>query len=530
MIAGKQYTLADVAGIAKRRKWLVVAPLAVASIATFLFVRTLPNRFRSETLILVVPQRVPESYVKSTVTARIEDRLQSISQQILSRTRLERIILDFNLYAAKRRSGIMEDIVEQMRKDIDVQVIKGDAFRVSYAGDEPRTVMQVTQRLATLFIDENLRDRETLAEGSYQFIEAQLVDARRRLVEHERRLEEYRRRYAGQLPTQFQSNLQMIQNTQIQIQVLTEAMARDRDRRLMVERAIADAAVGETVIAPAPALAAPSQGELAAGTAAQQLVAARQMLRQLELRLKPEHPDIGHMHRLIANLTQKAGEEAARPPDAVDKSSVSPPSAGDLAREHRLNELRIELSNLDRQLARREQDEKQLRQVVSEYQARLEATPARESELTELMRDYAMVQQAYTSLLGKKEESRVAANLERNQIGEQFKVLDPARLPEKPESPNRTQLNLLGAAVGLALGIGLTLLLEMMDSTLKTADDVRSALALPVLALVPLIIATREETHTKRRRLLITLAAMGATAGLAGALLIWKFGLAAAGV
>ncbi len=131
----------------------------------------MPNRYRSETLILVVPQRVPESYVKSTVTARIEDRLQSISQQILSRTRLERIIQDFNLYATERRAGVMEDIVEQMRRDIDVQIVKGDAFRVSYTGDDPRTVMQVTERLASLFIEENLRDRAVLAEDSYQFLD-----------------------------------------------------------------------------------------------------------------------------------------------------------------------------------------------------------------------------------------------------------------------------------------------------------------------------------------------------------------------
>ena len=165
--------------------------------ATAVVSRKLPDLYRSDTLILVVPQRVPESYVKSTVTSRIEDRLQSISQQILSRTRLERIIQDFNLYAEERQTGIMEDIVEQMRADIKVDVVKGDAFRVSYIGRDPRTVMKVTERLASLFIEENLRDREVLAEGTNQFLEAQLEDARRRLVEHEKKLEVYRRQSRG---------------------------------------------------------------------------------------------------------------------------------------------------------------------------------------------------------------------------------------------------------------------------------------------------------------------------------------------
>src|SRR5262249_12793809 len=148
--------------------------------------RVLPDRYRAETLILIVPQRVPESYVRSTVTSRIEDRLQSIGQEILSRTRLEKIIQDFNLYAAERRAGIMQDGVEQMRKDISDDVVKGDAFRIAYVGGEPRTVMQVTDRLASLFIEENLKDRELLAEGTNEFLETQLEDARHRLIEQEK--------------------------------------------------------------------------------------------------------------------------------------------------------------------------------------------------------------------------------------------------------------------------------------------------------------------------------------------------------
>jgi len=182
MLPGKVYKPEDVLQILRRRIWLLLVPFSIVSAATATYSRYLPDIFRSETLILVVPQRVPESYVRSTVTTRIEDRLQSISQQILSRTRLERIIQDFNLYVEQRRTGIMEDIVEQMRRDIVIQVVKGDAFRVSYTGQDPRTVMKVTDRLASLFIEENLRDREVLAEGTNQFLEAQLEDSRRRLL------------------------------------------------------------------------------------------------------------------------------------------------------------------------------------------------------------------------------------------------------------------------------------------------------------------------------------------------------------
>src|SRR5262245_53506822 len=214
MIPGKKYTPEDILQMAWRHKWLIAIPAIVIGFGAAGVSRYLPNQYRSETLILVVPQRVPESYVRSTVTTRIEDRLQSIAQQILSRTRLERIIQDFNLYAKERRTGIMEDVVEGMRKDIVVQVVKGDAFRVTYSGADPRTVMRVTERLASLFIEENLRDREVLAEGTNQFLEAQLDDARRRLIEQEKKLEAYRKRFSGELPSQLDSNLQAIQNQQ----------------------------------------------------------------------------------------------------------------------------------------------------------------------------------------------------------------------------------------------------------------------------------------------------------------------------
>src|SRR5499426_9752 len=185
MLPGKTYNPEDLVRIIKDRIWVLLVPFAIISAATALVVHTLPDRYRSETVILVVPQRVPEEYVRSTVTTRIEDRLQSLVQQILSRTRLERIVRDFDLYAKERKTGIMEDVIERMRRDIGVEVLRGDSFRITYMGDNPRTVMQVTERLASLFIEENLRDREVLAEDTNQFLEAQLEDARHRLLEQE---------------------------------------------------------------------------------------------------------------------------------------------------------------------------------------------------------------------------------------------------------------------------------------------------------------------------------------------------------
>ncbi len=518
MIPGKQYTPADLVHIARRNWWLVLLPFVVITTATCIVATYLPNRYRSETLILVVPQRVPESYVKSTVTTRVEDRLQSISQQILSRTRLERIIHDFKLYDPEVRSRLMEDVVEQMRRDIDVEIVKGDAFRIGYIGRDPRTVMKVTERLASLFIEENMRDRTVLAEDSYEFLDSQLEEARRRLVDHEQKLEAYRRRYSGELPTQVESNLQVIQSTELQIQALTESMARDRDRRAMLERMLADASLPDAPAQAAPA--APAGGEPAAGTALQQLTAARQALQQLSVRLKPEHPDIVRLKRTIASLEQKAEMEAAQTPLTV--AEVKPDSPVAAARLSRLKDTQAEVASIDRQLARKAEEERKLRAVVETYQARVEAAPTRESELVALTRDYDTDQRSYTSLLAKKEDSKIAANLERRQIGEQFKVLDPARQAEKPFSPNRGQIDMMGALAGLAVGLGLVALREFTNSTFKNDDEVVQALALPVLAMVP-VMQSRREDRSRRRRLIALWASSAAVVAVGATLIVWTF-------
>jgi polysaccharide chain length determinant protein (PEP-CTERM system associated) len=511
VIPGKKYTPDDLFDIAKRRKWLIVVPfLLVASGSAVVSHRT-PNQYRSETLILVVPQRISESYVRSTVTSRIEDRLQSISQQILSRTRLEQIILEFNLYVDARKTGAMENIVDSMRKQINVETVKGDAFRVSYVSGDPQAAMKVTNRLASLFIEENLRDRAVLAEDTNQFLESQLLNARQRLAEREKKVEEYRRRYSGELPSQVESNLQVIQNTQLQVQALVQSIDRDRDRRLVLERSIAEAASNPRIDV-APAI------EAAPGvTVTDQLDAARTDLQDLESRLKPEHPDVGAARRKVRDLETRLAADPVPPAAPVVRPSSAPAPA-----QPRLRALEAEMQNLDRQIASKEVEETRLRGVMTMYQARVEAAPTRESEMIEITRDYNTLQQVYANLLTKGEDSKVSANLERRQNGEQFRILDPARVPESPFSPDRVRINVMGALGGLALGLGLAALLEYRDSSLRTDEDVVTSLSLPVLAMIPLISTTADD----RRGLLVRRTAALAAAAVAFASVValaWKF-------
>jgi polysaccharide chain length determinant protein (PEP-CTERM system associated) len=491
--------------ILRRRAGLVMVTTALVSAATAAAVLLLPNRYRSETLILVVPQRVPETYVKSTVTAKIEDRLQSITQEILSRTRLERIIRDFDLYGAERRTRLMETIVEDMRKDIDVKVVKGDAFRVAYVGDDAPTVMRVTNRLASLFIEENLRDREALAEGTNHFLEAQLADARQRLVEHEKKLEEYRRRFSRELPSQLAPNLQVIQNVQLQIQSLIDSANRDADRQAIVERQLRETE-REIDTESGAAVAVPGADALAtvtpAADTAQQLAVARTTLAVMERRLGPAHPDLQRLQNTVRALEAKAAVDAHAIADEGRPAAPSSPAGA--MRQARTADLRMEIEQLDRQLALKRAEERRLRDVGQEYQQRIERVPARESELAELTRDYSTLQTLYQSLLAKQEESKIAADLERRQIGAQFKLLDPARVAERPFSPRRWVFDLIGMAGGLALGLTLVGFTEHRDRTFNTSNEIRNELTLPVLAVVPLMESDDEQRRGAKRRFMVT--------------------------
>ena len=513
MLPGKTYRPEDILQMAKRRIAWLVLPFALASAGTAVWAYRLPDRYRSQTVILVVPQRVPEAYVRSTVTTRIEDRLNAITQQILSRTRLERIVHDFNLYPEERRTGIMEDVIERMRiRDVRVDVVRGDSFSVSYQGSDPRTVARVTERLAALFVEENLREREVLAEGTNQFLEAQLEDARRRLIEQEKRVEEYRKRYAGQLPEQLESNLQVLQNTQVQLQAIGESINRDRDRRLLLERMIGDLEQQAVDARPTATIAPPDRAtpDIVSGSLEQQLAAARTAQATMERRLKPAHPDLIRVNRVIGELEQKIAEANAT---RSTRAEPPPSNPADVARQKRLQELRLELGQVDSQLGAKLREHDRLRGQAGEYQKRAEAAPTRETEWTELTRDYQTLQTLYTTLLAKGEESKMAANLERRQIGEQFKVIDPARVPEKPFSPNRRQITLLGMAAGLALGIALVALLEYRDRSFRTDSEVRQLLSLPVLAVVPLMQSPREQKWAFRKRVVLGLGLGGTLAG-----------------
>jgi polysaccharide chain length determinant protein (PEP-CTERM system associated) len=500
VLPGKTYSPEEIIRIAGRRTWLIVIPLALGLLVAVTVSKRLPNQYRSETLIMLVPQRIPDSYVKSAVSdVNVEDRLAGLQDQILSRSRLERIIVDLGLYRSLRRSLTMEEVVSRMRLDVSVKIeAKESSFRLSYISNDAGTAQKTTARLASLFIEESLRDRRDLAEDTNQFLNSQLEDAKRRLIEHEKKLEEYRRHYSGELPSQVASNLTVIQNAQVQLQTLGDATDRVRERRLLLERQLGDLQSSDPLLqAAVPLTAAPLQEGMVGETTGQQLETARGKLKQLELRDKPDHPDVRAMQRTIRDLEAKQQAEGNN--KAEPASIEKPITPAEALRQKRIRDLSAQIADIDRELAEKQQQEQRLHGVIAEYQAKVDVLPTRESELVELTRDYATLQTEYQTLLTRREDSKMAANLERQNIGQQYKILDPAGIPEKPFSPNRLLINLAGGGGGLIFGLMLAAWLEYRDSSLKGEDDVVRLFELPVLAVVPVMMSSKER-QTRRRR------------------------------
>ncbi len=430
----------------------------------------------------------------------------------------------------------MEDVVNVMREAIDVELVRSvagrtvqaDAFYVRFTYPDAALAASVTSSLGALFIAENARERKDLADGTNQFLEAQLVEAKKKLEAQEGLVERFRQQHAGRLPTQSDSNVQAMQASQAQLTTLSASLSQDRDRRqtlqVLYNDAISQPDPVSALPVPAPTPGAPGVDPAAGMTLEQQLQSAKSTLERLEARLTDEHPDLRRQRRVVRDLEQKiqTAQKTGQP------QSTAPPvlTESQLNRRERLAQIKGEIDTLARQIAYKETEEQKLRATVSDYQGRLNAMPGVESQWIALTRDYETMKTSYETLLRKSEDSKVAADLESQQAGEQFRIVDSARVPVRPVGAKRIRTNAVGVAGGLGLGVLIVGLLFLRDTTFHSEADVLEVLSLPVLALVPHVAAPSEAITRKRRRLYIAsavLVVVAASGYVAWAKQLWKF-------
>lgn len=475
---GKSFNINDYIEILLKRKWYIVIPFAVVFSAAAIFSFTAPKRYRASTLILVTPQKVPVDYVRPTVTSRIEDRLQSIGQEIMSRTRLEQVINEFKLYPNETRALTMEEVVESMRSDISVEIRGSQGyFTISYKGKDPRTVTIVTNKLASLFIEENLKLREQQAQGTSEFLNVELNTTKAKLEEQEKTITEFKRQFMYELPDQRDANLSILGKFQQQLQTTSDALKSAQDRKLIIQKQLTEMRNMAAMTLTEGSGGATSSIGRTANTDDGRLNQLKQRLSDLQARYKDKHPDILALKKQISDLEKKIEGGAPAEGGASSGSGMDP----------FYKEMESQLVATDLEITRLKDEEVRTKAKVAEYQKRVESIPIREMAMTNLMRDYQMTKDNYQSLLRKSQEAQQAENLERRQKGEQFKVIDPARIPEKPFSPNIPKNLLFGILLGLGLGFGMAFLREQMDRSFKDAEDLETTLGFKVLANIPKI-------------------------------------------
>jgi polysaccharide chain length determinant protein (PEP-CTERM system associated) len=493
-----------------RRRWLVIIPFCLAMITGIYLVITLPRIYQASTLILVRPQRVPEKYVSSIVDSDIESRINTISQQILSRTNLEKVINQFNLFSEPGEEKMfMEDKIAGLRQRIDIDVARtrrkdADAFSISFKGTNPELVMRVANGLATFFIDENLKVREAQAVGTSDFLIDEMLTMRKRLEGVEQQLKDYRKKYMGELPDQLETNLRIIDRLQTQLNAKQESLRDEKSRLSALEGQIES---NRKFLTESGAAASEGGGSVS-------LEQLRAQLAALRASYTDSHPDVIRLRDKIANLEEKYKSGELSPSDSLSLGASTDPAAlmvqkslDEQARQRR--QARLEIQNLEAESANIERQ-------IKEYQQRVERTPQHEQELMALQRDYDNVKESYNSLVNRKLEAEIAVNMEKKQKGEQFSIIDPARLPERPVSPDMRRLFLVVLAAGLGVGAGLVMLLDFFDSSLRRPESLEADLGVPILATVPKIYQQGDIWRIRFNRLLTVVSLFVAACLLAG--------------
>ncbi len=465
----------------KHRLMLLVLTIA-GSTASFLIINRLPSTYGSEALILVDSQRIPERYVSSTVNTEVQDRLANISQEILSTTRLQKIIDNFGLYRDERKRLVQEEIVELMRKDINIKLENGstrdrpEAFRVGYRGRNPTLVAQVANQLANLFIEENLRTRELQAQGTADFIDSQLRDAKQTLDQLEAKVSAYKLAHSGNLPEQQSALGATLGRLQVELQGNQDAINRAQQNKVTLQGALqmAQAAEGSVRSAQRGTDSGPnSNASPAARKESEFLQAQYDSLRQ---RYEPTYP---RMVRLQHDIERQKMVE-----DAEDA---------------RIDNLKTQVAMADREIQQRNSELERILKSLEQYQGRIEQLPVREQEMAELTRDYENSKANYKSLLDKKLAAGMATDMERRQQGERFTMLDPPTVPEKPVSPNKPRLQGIGCALSLCLGLVLAFALETKKNAVLGEWEMPEGLE--VLGRVPYIrpVARALSDHTENK-------------------------------
>jgi succinoglycan biosynthesis transport protein ExoP len=501
---GEGLNLQQYVDVIRRRHMYFLIPFFLGWLVVWSASWVLPSRYKSGTLILVEQPSMPKDYVTPNVTDDLQSRLQSITQQILSRTRLLHIIEELNLYATGRGRLNPDELVERMRKDIEIELVRGannqiTSFNIYYSSRDPQVAQRVTGELSNLFISENLERRQQKSEDTTKFLEQQLEAARQNLAEQEEKVRVYKDQHLGELPTQLQSNLQILSGLQSQLQNEQDGLNADRQQSAYLESMLAQSRALQRT---------PKTGDgTPVGIPAldQQLDKLKAQLADLSSHYTDRHPDVRKVKDEIARVekmrTQALADLKTSSATTSDNGNASPSTPDDLDSrdgaatfqlQGQLKAVQMDMTNKERTIA-------DLKAKMNEYQGRLNQEPVREQQFADLNRGYEQSKANYDELLKKKTSSQMATSMELLQQGEHFQMIDPPSLPLKPDFPNRLKFCGIGLGIGIALGGTLAGGTEFLDDRLYSEKALKELLPVSVISEIPPITNPQEEGRQERK-------------------------------
>jgi polysaccharide biosynthesis transport protein len=521
--SGPQKGLADYWAIALDRRWTILLPLFFGWAIVWTVSWFIPSTYQSEALILVEQQKIPEQYVVPNVTESLQERLQSMTEQILSRTRLQATIDRYNLYPARRglsRGLPTGDPVAEMRKDIKIDPVDSSnhpgqlsAFKIDYTARSPELAQQINKELTSLFIAEDQKTQQQLSEGTTAFLESQLADAKAKLEEQEAKVRAFKAKHFGDLPSQTETNVSILSGLQNQLEGSQRDLDAARQQKLYLESLqqqyqAAQADLGtDDASSSGPSIPALTK----------ELMDLRVQLADAQTRLTDQHPDVVALKDKIAKTEKLKKDLEADLAAHADKgrNANGPDSVASSAVQHGsttpMMQVQSQLKAVNLQIQNGEARVKQLEQQIADYRTRLNMTPQTEQELADISRGYDESKANYTSLLQKQNQSQLATSLQEQQQGQQFQVLDPPSFPTKPAAPNRLILSVGGLFGGAVLGLGLAVFLEMKNNVVRKEEDLEGLIPARILAGIPHLGEPGEEQR-KARLLWLEVTAMSVMA------------------
>jgi polysaccharide chain length determinant protein (PEP-CTERM system associated) len=498
MLGHRTLSLDDYLGILKRRWLLIVIPAVILPIVALAITYRLTPTYTSQTLVLIDSPKVPDEYVKPVIETNLDSRLASMKEQILSRSRLEPIIKQYDLGDPK---SDMDSRIDKVRNDITIKPIRSEisgagglpGFFIFFKAGDPHTAQQVCRQITSLFLTESVKSREQSAEGTTAFIQEQLDDAKNNLDAQDAKLAAFQRENIGALPEDQEANMNMLTTLNSQLDASTQEITQLEQQRSYREALLAQQGQGAAVAPPEPGQKAPPRltGQATPEQSAE-LQRLQAELADLSARYTPDYPDVVATKRKIADLKKEISQNGT-PASAANAGGpalhVESPAT---------QQLHAQINAIDDAIQQKRRVQAKLQGEIGTYQGRLQASPLVSAKYKELTRDYTTAQQFYDSLLNKKQNSQMAQDLEHQQQGEQFRIMDDANLPDSPTFPNRVHFALGGLALGIALGIAIVALLEFRDKSLRSERDVWAFTKLPTLGIIALSAGTTNTSTNGR--------------------------------